>query len=181
MGYLETWRLQSRQGDPLIDVAYRNSIKLSEQLQSLLDMAKSRNVVQEYCCESVDLAVILKECQTSVRTLLEQKNIRLRIEVLSPLPTMGDAKLLERLFDNLLENALRHSPPGQEIVLRAHSNPITHRIEFEIANPIAPQAPGGDLGMGLKIIKSILMLHHSQLNTESSEHRYVQRFELDAG
>ncbi|MFA0372396.1 histidine kinase dimerization/phospho-acceptor domain-containing protein, partial [Vibrio sp. 10N.222.54.F6] len=35
LGYLETWKIQNPQSDRLIDVAYRNGNKLSQQLHSL--------------------------------------------------------------------------------------------------------------------------------------------------
>ncbi|WP_428776579.1 sensor histidine kinase [Vibrio sp.] len=180
LGYLETWRLQHPQSDPLIEVAYRNGNALSRQLQSLLQTAKSQQNLPEYHCEPVDLTSMLQACQQAIMPQLARQNVSLTLDTDPQLTTVGDEQLLERLWHNLLENALRHSPPGNDIVLHARCNHQTNRIECSVTNQVCPEAPHGELGIGTRIVKSILMLHHSALDTESNGQQFRQSFELEA-
>ncbi len=68
LGYLETWKIQNPQSIPLIDVAYRNGNKLSDQLHSLPDNAKHDNPVPTYHA-AIDLNVLMSEC---LETILKQ-------------------------------------------------------------------------------------------------------------
>ncbi len=180
LGYLETWRIQNSESDPLIEVAYRNSNKLSELLQSLLESAKQGNQPPSYEYHPVELAPLIRECVEMLQSQFEQKGLSLMIDVEESLKTVGDRGLLERLILNLLENAHRHSPQGADIIIKlTKSDSLDKQIDVEIQNAIDPSAPQGSLGIGTKIVQSILMLHHSSLETIKGDSTYHQRFSLN--
>ncbi|MDR9827278.1 HAMP domain-containing sensor histidine kinase [Vibrio sp. FNV 38] len=182
LGYLETWRIQQGKGDALIEVAYRNSNKLLHQLESLLDTAKQETVMPSYEYQTVVLQPLLTECSEMLRSQFQRRNITLSVAIEPELQVIGNKGLLERLFLNLLENALRHSPSGSTVECRV-STEINQsnngKIQFVFSNAIDHRAPSGSLGIGTKIVKSILMLHYSVLNTSVTEERYQQAFSLN--
>ncbi|MGR5210648.1 histidine kinase dimerization/phospho-acceptor domain-containing protein [Vibrio rotiferianus] len=180
LGYLETWRLQHPESDPLIDVAFRNCEKLSTQLHSLLDTARKEAPMPIYEYRPVDIGVLLAECAETMQDQFARKEVLLKIDVVSDTQTVGDKGLLERLVLNLLENALRHSPIGYEVHCQAHLSEDKSRIHFTFVNYIEKEAEGGSLGIGTKIVQSILMLHHSYLETSATPSRYQQKFTLRA-
>ncbi|GAM74027.1 osmosensitive K+ channel histidine kinase kdpD [Vibrio ishigakensis] len=178
LGYLETWQLQNPKSDPLIDVAFRNCVKLSEQLQSLLNQARQETTMPSYEFKLVELAPMLKECAEMVKTQLDRKGLTLSLELTEPLQTVGDRGLLERLVLNLFENAIRHSPNNSEI--RCVAEVKAGDIDFTFSNRVQADSESGSLGVGVKIVQSILMLHHSHLETKASDNEYQQRFSLPA-
>ncbi|EKY4212501.1 HAMP domain-containing histidine kinase [Vibrio alginolyticus] len=178
LGYLETWRLQHPESVPLIDVAFRNCEKLSTQLHSLLDAARKEAPMPNYEYRPVDLGVLMAECAETMQSQFSRKEVVLKVDIDSEIQTVGDKGLLERLVLNLLENALRHSPIGSEVHCQAHLSEDKSRIHFTFVNHIEEEAEGGSLGIGTKIVQSILMLHHSYLETNATSSQYQQKFTL---
>ncbi|NOJ14066.1 sensor histidine kinase [Vibrio splendidus] len=178
LGYLETWKIQNPQSDPLIDVAYRNGNKLSQQLHSLLDSAKLDNPVPTYQYASIDINVLMVECLETIQSQYLQKNVQINIEIPDGIKAVGDSDLLERLILNLLDNALRHSPSGTVVSMNVGLEADSKRVKVVIHNEIELEAPNGSLGIGTKIAQSILMLHHSVLETTKAENSFQQSFYL---
>ena len=180
LGYLETWRLQHLESDPLIDVAFRNCEKLSTQLHSLLDSARKEAPIPNYEYRPVDLEALMTECTETMQSQFSRKEVVLKMDVDDKIQTVGDKGLLERLVLNLLENALRHSPMGAEVHCQARLSEDKSRIHFTFVNHIEHEAESGSLGIGTKIVQSILMLHHSYLETSDMSCLYQQKFTLRA-
>ncbi len=178
LGYLETWKIQNPQSDPLIDVAYRNGNKLSEQLHSLLDSAKQDNPLPTYQYASIDFNTLMTECLETMQSQYVQKGVELEVNLPDGIKAVGDSHLLERLILNLLDNALRHSPTGTAVSLSVDLEPDSKRVRVVIHNEVEREAPNGSLGIGTKIAQSILMLHHSVLETTKAENSFQQSFYL---
>ncbi|MFC0059676.1 sensor histidine kinase [Vibrio inusitatus] len=177
LGYLETWTLQNKQ-DPLIDVAYRNCDKLSNQLHSMLQLAKQETPLLSYEYHPVDIAALIAESAESMHSQFRRQQVTLELDVAAELQTIGDKGLLERLVANLLENALRHSPKHSIVCCQAVLSRNNADIRFRFTNSVEPNTKGGSLGIGIKIVQSILMLHHSHLETKQTGNKYQQSFTL---
>lgn len=176
LGYLETWQLQASAPDPLIDTAHRNAHKLAEQLGQQLDLARSQKQVPEPYFEPVCLTQIIRETQESLAIDAERKHLSLSLSLPDADTVYGDKQLLLRLFANLFENAIRHAPNHSTIQLQAEHH--QHDVAVKLTNQIDPEAPSGSMGQGMRIIQSILVIHHSQLKTEHDARQYLQSFEL---
>ncbi len=90
LGYLETWRLQHPESDPLIDVAFRNCEKLSTQLHSLLDVARKEAPMPNYEYRPVDLGALMAECAETMQSQFARKEVLLKIDVDNEIQTVGD-------------------------------------------------------------------------------------------
>ena len=68
---------------------------------------------------------------------------RVPVRILAPdqgAPVLADVGLLVRVFQNLLSNAIRFSPPGGEVVVRVGTTPEGVRAEVHDEGPgIAPE------------------------------------------
>lgn len=143
-----------------------------------------------------DLLELLEDLVARHATEAAGRGIRLRVEP-SPLqhglPIQGEPEQLQRLFTNLLANALRHSPDGGTVTLQVR--PTAQRLVVEVVDGgpgIAPQEQGkvferfwrgrdrgGHSGLGLAIARSIARRHGGDLRVgESRPGHCVLRVEL---
>lgn len=63
----------------------------------------------------VDLLAILSDCVSDRMTLATHKNLDLGFAATEPLEVAGDAVALRVLFNNLVDNAIKYTPPGGRI------------------------------------------------------------------
>lgn len=135
--------------------------------------------------EIVDLAVIAERIADAYRPDVEQSGRSLLLAHHGPAPVSGDATLLAQALANLVENAIRHTPPGAKISIKTIAS--DHRVRLEVADNgpgIAPDRiaealkPFGRLdqsrssagaGLGLAIVAAIARLHHAQLALSDAE------------
>ena len=67
----------------------------------------------------IDLTRIIRESCTPYEDLIEDKGMTLRVSLPESFKILGDPKLLKSALENLLENAVKYSPPGEEIRISA--------------------------------------------------------------
>jgi signal transduction histidine kinase len=154
---------------PRLLVTSRRSERLVE---GLLTLARSEQQVVEHT--AIDLAQVAAGAVEQERHEALQRRITLATD-LHPAPTTGSPVLIERLAANLVQNAVRHSPPGGEAVVRTR-HAETHSI-LQIDNPgdvlrpdeidelFEPFRRGNGrtsswgVGLGLSIVRSVAQAH----------------------
>jgi signal transduction histidine kinase len=129
---------------------------------------------------------LLQDVAQKFQLQAEQKQVRLDFDFPERLPYVsGDIGLIERVLENLIGNALTHTPAHGEVRVGVTVNgeeaslhvadtgrgiaqeDLTHVFErfFRVSN--ADWDKGAHAGLGLAITKSILDLHGSRLTVES--------------
>ena len=136
--------------------------------------------------QMVEPGQLLQDVASRYQMEAKRKNIELKLDVASPLPTLElDPARMTQVLTNILDNALRHTPENGLIRLSAIK--VGEHVEFTIhdSGPGLPiedleriferfyradssrgRADGGS-GLGLAIAKSIVQAHNGQLSAES--------------
>jgi heavy metal sensor kinase len=109
--------------------------RLADQLL-LLARADAGSLAPRF--ESVDLSDLLEETVDRWSSLAGSRGVRLALDPPSPGSLWADRELLRRLFDNLVDNAVRHSPEGEEVILTAGCEDGRWHVEVADAGPGVP-------------------------------------------
>ncbi|MDH5753161.1 MAG: HAMP domain-containing histidine kinase [Deltaproteobacteria bacterium] len=86
--------------------------RLVELLERMRMLSASRFESGELELESMDLAALLKEVLEANRQDMGNSGIQIRLSISAGSSVMADSALLERALGNLVENAIKYTPPG---------------------------------------------------------------------
>jgi len=168
--------------------ALRSSQRMRRLVADLLLLARTdvgRVVAHTRC----DLAEIVVDAAGELGPVSDAHEISLDIH---PAPVEGSRDELHRLTINLLENALRHTPPGTEIRVSTATR-ADGQVELVVADngPGVPAelAPnmferfvrgsgdrGGSFGLGLAIVQAVAVSHGGSVTLESGAGQPGARF-----
>jgi len=196
-GYVEL--LRENPGMPPAEIAQtlqvlsKHSTRLNALVEDLLSIARLESRQDELSLVPLDSAAFLREVEGGWKLKFEASRIRFCTEIASDLPPLcADAFRLEQVFNNLLENALKYTPPqgsvtihaaralatdgapGQDAEIRVIDTgsgippmDLPHIFErFYRADKARSRALGGT-GLGLSIVKHIVQLHGGSVRVES--------------
>jgi|SRR5579871_2012874 len=159
--------------------------RLSRLVDDLLNLARADAGRVQLRMEELYLNDLLGECCRSVQPLAAARQIELECRCAGDIAFRGDEGLLRRMVINLLDNAVRYTPPGgkvqasleaqgADVRIRVADTGIgiapeaSHRVfeRFYRADPSRNREQDG-FGLGLSIVKWIAESHHGQVELES--------------
>jgi signal transduction histidine kinase len=168
----------------MVDSALRSSGRMSRLVGDLLLLARAdagRIGARTRC----DLAEAAGNAAAEVAPTVGER--RLRIENDRPLPVNGNPDELHRMVLNLLDNAVRHTPPGSAIELRLRASGRDAVVEVADDGPGVPPelrgqifdrfvrgegpadtAIGGGSGLGLAIVRAVATSHGGKAEVTDS-------------
>ena len=190
-GYIETLKLKDAELDAAereryLAVALDQSERLRRLVGDLFELAKLDAHEQMPACEPVSLAELVSDIAQKFQLEAQRRGSTIDIDAGEGLPMVdADIALVERVLDNLIDNALSHSPDGGTIRIPIASNGDSVRVTVSDCGPgIAPEhlprvfdrfyqaenAHRGNAhaGLGLAIAKRIVELHGARLEVEST-------------
>ncbi len=190
-GYLETLQikdgsLSADQRRHYLELAAKHSRHLSRLTDELFQLARLDQPDPSLEPEPFSVAELAQDVAQKFRLEIEQKGLSLNTDIPVDAPFVsGDIGLIERVFDNLIDNAIKYTPAGGTLSLTLKPRkdvvetsitdtgcgiPVTEQPHifdrFYRAKQRAGTAAEGT-GLGLAIAKRILELHGSPLNVSS--------------
>ena len=185
--------LEMTLGDPQATVesfrtTARQAIEAGEQQEQLIDallmLARSQRGLDNRA--PLDLAVIAGGVVAAHEADAAARGLRLNAW-LGPAPVSGDARLLERLISNLVENAVRHNIAGGRVQVLVETRDGRPTLKVENTGPavpaeeiqrllqpfqrVAPERVGehDGHGLGLSIVAAIAKAHDASLDVRPGE------------
>ncbi len=171
----------SRESD-LFDTVHEEMQRLVRLINDLLNFSRYQSGQQKLELEQCDIPELLEAARQRFEVAAAEQDVQLKLELQQPLPTlMLDRQQIERVMDNLLSNALRHTPKGGEVRLlaRHHGERMILSVEDNGEGiPYSQQARifepfvqigrrRGGAGLGLALCKEIAQLHGGRIGVHS--------------
>jgi signal transduction histidine kinase len=192
-GYMETVLVRGEQIDHTIraqhlKTALRHVALLGRRISDLFELSKLDAGRVEPKYEAFCLAELLQDVLQNYQLSAQQRGIALNLSAGSHLKTRvsADIALIERVLQNLIDNALRYTPTGGEVSLALQAQgPLIEISVSDTGSGIALEhlphifdrywrteeieaiGPGVNSGLGLAIVKRILDLHSSVVRVQS--------------
>jgi two-component system sensor histidine kinase TctE len=159
--------------------ATERTVHLANQLLTLARAEPAGHLPGEM--QPVDLSQIAQECAEEWVPRALAKNIDLGFE-LEPAQILGISLLIRELLANLLDNAIRYTPAGGRITVRAMVKEKKALLEVEDNGPGIPASdadtvferfyrikgsPGDGCGLGLAIVREIAHTHNATVELKT--------------
>jgi len=166
----------------LFDTVHEEMQRLVRLINDLLNFSRYQSGQQKLELEQCHIPELLEAARQRFEVNAAEQEVQLKLELQQPLPTlMLDRQQIERVMDNLLSNALRHTPKGGEVRLlaRHHGERMILSVEDNGEGiPYSQQARifepfvqigrrRGGAGLGLALCKEIAQLHGGRIGVHS--------------
>ncbi|MDX9666159.1 KinB sensor domain-containing domain [Pseudomonas sp. P5_152] len=171
----------SRETD-LLDTVNEEMQRLMQLINDLLNFSRYQNGLQKLTLAPCNIDDLLEQAQGRFLERAHEQGIELLVEIQTPLPRLqADQLQLERVLDNLIDNALRHTSEKGQIRLQArrHGERVIVSVE-DNGEGIAYGQQGrifepfvqvgrkkGGAGLGLALCKEIVQLHGGRMGVYS--------------
>jgi two-component system OmpR family sensor kinase len=121
IGYLDLLRMSglSDEQHEFLRRAQLNGYNLSAQINDLLYISQLEEGKLELERTLFVPHALLDECAAQMQAWVAQEQQHICVEAAGAMPYYGDTRLLRRVLLNLISNAIKHNPPGTQIVLSA--------------------------------------------------------------
>ncbi|MHB9134572.1 MAG: PAS domain-containing sensor histidine kinase [Armatimonadota bacterium] len=156
--------------------------RMTVMIQDLVDIARFEGGQLQLKREPVDLRAFIDDLLKRMSTVMDVNRIRIEFPADLP-PVSADYDRLERIFVNLLSNALKYSEPGTPVAMRAKAQDGEVVVSItDQGRGIPPEslphlferfyrAPGGrkaeGIGLGLYITRLLVEAHGGCIWAES--------------
>lgn len=175
--------LTARQAD-LLHAAREDCHRLKAMVDELLDLSRIEAGRAPLHLEATPAGMLVGEAASAHRSAAEAGGLTLTCEVDPDVDTvLVDRERVAHVFSNLLANAIRHTPQGGEVRVRARRDGARVRVEVADTGPGIPAehqarvfdrfyrvpgtGAGEGTGLGLSIAREIVRAHGGEIGVES--------------
>ncbi|TDV59840.1 KinB sensor domain-containing domain [Pseudomonas sp. LP_7_YM] len=172
---------ESRETD-LLQTVNEEMQRLMQLINDLLNFSRYQNGLQKLTLAPCDVNDLLHEARERFAESAQEQEVTVLLEMQEPLPRLqADKTQLERVLDNLLDNAIRHTPRsglirlqarrhGERLIISVEDNGegIAYGQQARIFEPFVQVGrKKGGAGLGLALCKEIVQLHGGRMGVYS--------------
>lgn len=166
----------------------RQNERLETMTSQILTLYRVAGMGDSFKRDAVLVVDLINRVLQDAADYAEHQNVDCRLlvaSVASPVSVLGDAGLLQRAFDNILQNAIDHTPPGKLVHIRLAVDEKTVCIVIDDQGPgvsgdllsslfepffrADPSRGGSGWGLGLTIAHDIIAAHDGELAAANAE------------
>ena len=187
-GYAETLSLKIKELDDTqkleyASIIFRSAENMKRLVDDLFELSKLESGQLEPKLEPISLKELIYDISAKYKLMAEDKGIQINYNLPDKLPLIyADIGMIERVLQNLIDNAMRHTYRNGTIELGIEQRKKTVDVWvadsgvgikenelpyiFDRYRTTSNSAEGGT-GLGLAIVKKIIDLHKSSITVES--------------
>jgi signal transduction histidine kinase len=154
-------------------------LAMGDTINRLLVLARMDTTGVVSGTKKIDLAQIAGDAVSRLEPLAEVRRCSIAIKLDKPEPFTGDPILILEAVQNLIENAVKHSPPGAKVevtcgpgsgVMVEDSGPGLTGVDMErLFKPFhRGQTSADGVGLGLAIVKNAVTVHSGSIEVGRS-------------
>ena len=194
-GYLETLFMRRHtitmdERERFLTIAQSESQRLKKMIEDLFELSKLDANAVSLNVEPFPIGELLQDVMAKYAVICKENGIEMRTNISEKTPWVNaDLKLVDRVFQNLLDNAVRHNAPSSIggttcSIIQLHVEVLEPKLVIQIANTSESIDPSviphlfdryfktstsaNSTGLGLAIAQKIVHLHkcHIQVTSE---------------
>ena len=192
-GYAETlWlkknNLANAERDYYAHIILQSAGKLRNLVEELFELSKLDALESTPHREPINLRELVQEVYQAFKWQADAKHISLSCTNGAGVTIVEiDAGMMERVLQNLVDNAIKYTPAGGSVVMRIAESAESVEVSVtDTGTGIAPDVlpyifdryyrraenqaspPPGGMGLGLVIVKKILELHYAEISVDTA-------------
>jgi two-component system, OmpR family, phosphate regulon sensor histidine kinase PhoR len=195
-GFIETLQGPARDDakarDKFLDIMQEQARRMARLIDDLLSLSRIELNAHRRPDTTVDLVPIVRQVVDGLQTLARDRGVAVEVEASGPLWVLADRDELVRVFENLVENALKYGATGKRVDVTAALASAAADGQAEAQVRVRDYGPGiapehlprlterfyrvdvresraqGGTGLGLALVKHILARHRGRLTIDST-------------
>ena len=143
-GFAETLRdgaLDDRAtSERFIDAIIRHSLRLQRLAEDLTTLAQAESLQMSFETATMDLGAVCRDSANSLEGAAHAKGIAIHFELpKEKLVVSASPRALDHALINLVENAIKYSPPKTQVIVRVRQGPEHAIVEVQDQGPGIPE------------------------------------------
>lgn len=191
-GYMETMIMKEEDGTLVpedrkkyMEIVLKNTVRLKKLVSELFELSKLEAKQVKPKIEPFFLQELVMDSYNKYKVLADKKHVELEAKIEDNLPLVeADLSMIERVLQNLLDNALKFTEEGDKIEIAIKN--VEGKVQVEVADSgvgIAEKEQAqifdrfrkyqstthnkDGMGLGLAIVKKMLELHNTDIKLSS--------------
>ena len=184
--------------DTYLQKSYDSVQELKDLVNEMMEVSKSEILITELKLTKVNFSELLNKLVHRQMFLIEEKYLNVDLQIQENISVKCDEEKITRAINNIINNAIKYSPQGENIIVRLYKKNTKHKVCLEIENtgitidkqylnqifePFfriekSRSRKTGGSGLGLYIVSQIFKSHGFEHSIKSKDNSVVFIVEL---
>ncbi len=197
-GYLDTLlikktTLQESEKTDYLATASKHCVRLNDLVNDLFELSKLDSLAVKPSIEAFSMSELMQDVSMEFKMMAQKRNVDLKVDLIDGnTDVKADIGLMQRVLENLIGNAIKHTPADGKVLLKLVQQSGQFKIIIRdtgrgISKQELPfifdrlyraenssQHSKSSSGLGLAIVKKILDLHQAKIKVISKLEKGTQ-------